>query len=279
MAVPARIHNLYLLRPLFFLSLVFLLASGAGAQQNQQNGSSNRKPEYVEPIITEETLPNEVGEWDFRFTSEYARDTGNIRSGLLPRFHTFFGILRNLGADFDGPLVYRKDSSSSYGLGDVSVGLKWLLAVPAGRRPAVVLGLETTFPTGRAARHLGEGTYELEPFLALLQDFRRVLVQGNVGVSNRILTSAADPDEEKRAFTYNWAVAFPFRDHTLHLLAEVNGEVGLQHGQRIAAFSPGFKYRLNEQMFVAVATPVGLTRDTKKLGVVVQFQVGVGSRE
>jgi hypothetical protein len=276
-----RIERKDLGRLLFFfvLSIPLFWTPSAAAQQEKRNEKTKKGSEYVEPIITEETMPNDVGEWDFRFSGEYAKDSGNRRSGLLPRFQAFFGIVKNLGAEIDVPIAYRKQSSSSYGVGDVAVSFKWLVVEPGGRKPAIVLGLESGFPTGDTARQLGEGTYELTPFVALLKNFSRVTLQGNVGVSNRILTSVADPDEERRAFTYNWTAAFPFRNKSIHLLAEVNGEVGLNQGAQIVAFSPGFKYQFNDRMFLGIAIPVGLTRETKKIGVVVQFQVGIGKRE
>src|SRR5574341_716651 len=70
-----------------------------------------KEREFVEPIITEETLPNEVGEWDLRWSSEWAKEAGNDRSGRLRRAQLFFGILKNLGGEIDLPMAYRRATS------------------------------------------------------------------------------------------------------------------------------------------------------------------------
>lgn len=36
------------------------------------------KSEFVKPIVTEETIANEVVEWDFRTSSDFVRSAGEI---------------------------------------------------------------------------------------------------------------------------------------------------------------------------------------------------------
>lgn len=258
--------------PLLALSVVLALCPNSLAQEETLPAEEK---EYVEPIITEETLPNEVGEWDFRFSIEYAKGPKEERSGLLPRFQVFFGIARNLGGEIDLPLAYTTEPSQAYGVGDAALSLKWLVVEPASRKPAVVLGLEVELPTGDADRELGEGAYEFEPFVALMKDFSQVNLQGSVGFSGRALTSDSPNSEGGKELTYNWAAAFPVHKKRIHLLAEVNGSVSLSGGENAVTLSPGFKYNLGKNMFIGIGTPVGLTRESRDFGVVVQFQVGV----
>jgi len=66
----------------------------------------------VEPIITEETMPNEPGDWDLRVSGSYLwQGTGG--SGFLPRTQLFFGIANRWGAEIEVPRGIREPRHKS----------------------------------------------------------------------------------------------------------------------------------------------------------------------
>src|ERR1700721_3419669 len=64
----------------------------------------NADPELhiVEPIITEETMPNEPGDWDLRVSGSYLWQ-GTEGSGFLPGTELFCGIARRRGPEIGVP--------------------------------------------------------------------------------------------------------------------------------------------------------------------------------
>ena len=219
----------------------------------------------VEPILTEETLPNEPRELSLRLTTDY-RKQGSEVTAALPRLDIFYGLAERLGAELSVPLAFHQgDGTRAYGLGDVSLGLKYLVVEPQKNLPAVVFGLEAGFPTGDAERELGEGAYELTPFMALLKDFGRFSLQGNFGWARQV----SGAREER--WVYNWALAVPLCNHKVHLLTELNGDWGRRPQTAVA---PGIKYNFNGEVFIGVAVPIGLNRRTADWGIVTQFQIG-----
>ena len=240
----------------------------------------NADPELhiVEPIITEETMPNEPGDWDLRVSGSYLwQGTGG--TGFLPRTQLFFGIANRWGGEIEVPWAFANQGTNHYGIGDISTTVKFLVRKPSERIPGFVLGLEMTFPSGNANKGLGEGVFESAPFGAIVYRRRRVVLQGNTGYSVVHKVQATDASNH---FFYNAAAAFPFSQINTYLVCEING-THAQNGSR-AAFSPGLKYNLTPERFVAIALPVGLNSLTPRLGIVLQIQVtlrgaGIGNEE
>lgn len=227
--------------------------------------SEEAKPEMniVEPIITEETLPNEPRELSLRLTTDY-RKQGSEVAAALPQLDIFYGLAERLGVELSVPLAYHQaDGTRAYGLGDVSLGLKYVVVEQQQNLPAVVFGLEAGFPTADVDRELGEGAYELTPFVALLKDFGRFNLQGNFGWARQV------SGESEERWVYNWALAVPLCNHKVHLLAELNGDWGHRPQTAVA---PGLKYNFNGETFIGMAVPLGLNRHTADWGIVTQFQ-------
>jgi hypothetical protein len=236
-----------------------------------QTSTTEPEPHIVEPIITEETMPNEPGDWDLRFSGSYGVQ-GTEGSGFLPRTQLFFGIANRWGGEIEVPMAFAKAETNHYGIGDISASVKYLVRKPSVRMPGFVLGLETAFPTGNANRGLGEGVFEAAPFVATVYSSRRAVLQGNFGYSavHRISTT----DASNQVF-YNGAAAFPFVRLNTFLVWEINGTHS-SDGNRIA-FSPGLKYNLTPERFVALAFPIGLNSQTPRLGIVLQLQFALRS--
>jgi hypothetical protein len=235
----------------------------------------NADPEIhiVEPIITEETMPNEPGDWDLRVSGSYLwQGTGG--SGFLPRTQLFFGIANRWGGEIEVPWAIANQDTNRYGIGDISTTVKFLLRKPSERIPGFVLGLEMTFPSGNANEGLGEGVFESAPFGAIVYARRRLVLQGNTGYSVVHKVQATDASNH---FFYNAAAAFPYDRFKTYLVCEINGTHS-HIGDR-AAFSPGLKYNLTPERFVAIAFPVGLNSLTPHLGLVLQIQITLRSAE
>lgn len=104
------------------------------AQDEQANGTSS---EFVEPIVTEETLPNEVGDWDLRLSCGYTHRK-EARTADCVRAQVFFGIARRWGGEVNLPLTYAMDTPAGHGfgrfLGGNQVSVASTEAPPAGHR-------------------------------------------------------------------------------------------------------------------------------------------------
>ena len=227
----------------------------------------------VEPIITEETMPNEPGEWDFRFSGSYLW-LGAGGSGFLPRTQLFFGIANRWGAEIEVPWAFANQGTNHYGIGDISTTVKFLVRKPGERMPGFVLGMEMTFPSGNANKGRGEGVFEAAPFAALVYARRRVVLQGNSGYAIVHKVQATDASNQ---FFYNAAAAFPYDRFKTYFICEINGTH--DHTRNRAAFSPGLKYNLTPERFVAIALPIGLNSPTPRLGIVLQMQITLHSAE
>ena len=83
-----------------FVCLVLLLPSSPAQSHDV---STEARTEFVEPIITEETLPNQPGEWDFRISCAYARNRTEISADCL-RTQLFFGVAARWGVELENAL-------------------------------------------------------------------------------------------------------------------------------------------------------------------------------
>jgi hypothetical protein len=228
----------------------------------------NSEPEVhiVEPIITEETMPNESGEWTVRLSGSYLRQ-GIGGSGFLPRAQVFFGIAERWGGEVELPMAFAREDSNHYGVGDISATVKYLVRKPSVRMPGFVVGLETVFPTGKSDKGLGEGVFEAAPFVATVYATRRAVLQGNFGYS---AVHRARDTEASNQFFYNGALAFPFERIKTWSVWEINGTHATSGNQ--ISFSPGLKYNLTPERYLAIAFPIGLNSQTPRWGVVLQLQ-------
>src|ERR1700684_4669743 len=78
----------------------------------------------VEPIITEETMPNEPGDWDLRVSGSYSW-RGAVGIGFVPRTQLFFGIANRWGGEIEVSLAFARQNLSHYGIGDISATVKY----------------------------------------------------------------------------------------------------------------------------------------------------------
>ena len=242
------------------LTTAAALSAGMGAPAAESDNQTETN--FLNPIVTEEVMPDEPGEFTLRLGTDYRRR--NSEANELPYAEACFGLIERLGATVNVPMAYHNEGGgASYGFGDVSAILKYLAVRPSPSVPAVVLGLEAQFPTGNEHLGLGTGAYELTPYVALLKDFGPLLLQGNVGWSKQVTGN------QEAASVYNWAIAVPAYRRELYLLTEINGDWGRPNH---AAIAPGIKYLFSAKFSVGVAAPVGLNKNTAAWGIVTQFQ-------
>jgi hypothetical protein len=251
-----------LLRALFCFTL--LLAPVAA---QSQDASAEARAETVEPILTEETLPNELGEWDLRVSCVYERDRTESPRNCL-RTQVFFGVAPRWGVELEAALPNLFGDRPEEPRGELETTLKYLLRAPGERGPALVLALETSFALSRPESS-EEGLLGLQPTFAFLQTVGRTTWQGNVGYA--VKPGGSGP--EKKA-VYNLSLAVPWRHGRWHALAELAGSSG--DGSSAIAFSPGLKYGFGGGNFVALGLPVGLTSSSPDIGLVFQVQFSLG---
>jgi hypothetical protein len=247
---------------LIFVSAALFLPQLARAEKEEEPENA-----IVEPILTEETLPNEPKELSLRITTDYRKDNSEVIA-VLPRVDVFYGLVERVGVELSVPMAYHKgEDGRVYGVGDLSLGLKYVIVEHQRNVPAVVVGLEAGFPTGNQDRELGEGAYELTPFVALLKDFGPFSIQGNFGWAKQVTGAREDQ------WDYNWALAVPVFNGRAHLLAELNGDLSRLHS---STFAPGLKYNLKGETAIGLAVPIGLNGGAPNWGIVAQFQIGIG---
>ena len=257
------------MRVLLASVLVFVASSAASGQTLATPAGAA----IVEPIATEETLPAERGEWVLRWSADYLR--AHEPSAHVPRVELFFGLANRLGAEIDLPFVAGGEPGGRYGVGDVGTTIMWLAAGSGeGSHPhALTLGCEIAWPTGNREAGTGAGTTEIHPFVGVLQEFKGLTLQGNVGWERQLETGGED------GLAYGWALALPTADRRLTALAEVGGRWVRQGEASTLAVSPGFRYEMAPGMSAGLSVPLGLRSEMSRWGVIAQWQFRLGTRE
>lgn len=242
-------------------SLVFFSKSiPALAQAN----TASRDSPAIEPIITEESLPEDAGECNLRTTAVYHTE---VLAPALPRIQVFCGLSRRWGGEIEVPMA-RIDGR--YEPGDIGTNVKYTMHEQTSRIPALVLGIEATLPTQRSDpnQNTDERNVEVQPFVAVLKQVRGLTIQGNVGLG--IVYGGSE--REYRA-AYNGALTVPLGNIGFALVGEVN--VAFSPLETTLSFSPGLHYSLGKDRYVALALPVSSSNGPARVGAVFQFQMRV----
>jgi len=226
-----------------------------------------------EPIAFEEIMPAEPGESSVRFSLEENRlagDDSEPEASLysVPRAQLFFGLADRLGCDLSCPLLARKEEggATKAGLGDISLGLKYLLLREREWRPALSVIAELELPTGRRSDGLGEGSIGTAVSLGWLKNLARTTLQGTVGY-------AFSGEGEEENILYGISAAFPITS-SWRLFAELTGERDLKENRDRIAAGPGLKYGLSEEAFIAAGFMAGLGETAGDRRLVTQVQFG-----
>jgi len=224
--------------------------------------------EFPEPILIDETLPNEVGEWNMRFNFDYLKNDMDVNI-TLPEVQVFFGILRNLGGEISIPFIYRKEVTANYGLGSISTTIKWLIIKQSSKIPAVVLGFEVGFPTSSLSVESVERAFEYSPYIAFLKEVGHLCVQGNLV---RAIEFPVSGGEKKFRTEMNVAFSYPALNEKVDMFIELNSS--WLSGEKDELYvSPGIKYYLTENHFLALALPVELNYRRSFSRIIFQYQL------
>lgn len=221
----------------------------------------------VEPILTEETRPNAVAEYDLRLTADYRRRSGDV-TAAAPHAQLFFGIAGRLGGEVEARLDHLRHGGVSDRAVTVGAGLKWQVA--GGEEDPLVLGVEGAAPVGGLAEGAGESAYEVTPFVALRRNLGVVIVQGNVGPSFERKRGGGGT---RTAAELNLAAMVPLGP-PVYAIAELNGRTASGGESARAALAAGIKGALGDELWLGAAVPVGLTSAAERWGLVVQIQRG-----
>jgi len=221
--------------------------------------------EVVEPILTEETLPEEPGECDLRTSIDY-RASNLEPANALPRLQFFCGLVSRWGIELDVPLAFPDHQLSRTGFGDVASTFKYRLTGVRRKIPVVVLGMETSFPRGNLRRGTGEEGFELQPFVALLTQGSRLGLQGNIGIG----FPAGSPEQAIRTYC-NLAATLRLTSGRVYFIGESNASHA-SGGDTILSLSPGIHYGITQRVYVAFASPVHVRGGVGRAGIVIQIQ-------
>ncbi len=245
-------------------AVLIMVWLSAGLPARAQDTARESRSAVIEPILIEETLPEENGECNLQINLAY-RATGVEPETSLPRLQLFCGFSQRFGTDIDVPMA----GISGYGIGDAGITLKYMLHNQSARLPALVAGLETVFPTGNPDRGIGEGGVELQPFLAFLRQFRGFGIQGKVGMGVRHSGDARD-----YRTSYGGSLAVPIHSQRWAVLGEFTGSHS-SSGEDVFSVSPGLHWSLGNGRHMGVGLPIALTGPVRRVGVVFQFQTGL----
>lgn len=231
------------------LTTALLMVSSVSAQ------STAAVEEPADPVLTEEALPSEVGEWEVRLTGDFSEDRI-----IAPKAQMFFGLVERLGGELATSFG---DEDGSYGSSEVGGSLKWLALPARGSRPAVVVGLEVEATTGA-----GRNEVAAVPFVALLKVFEGVTVQGRIGPIWRV-REGDEREEDERAVAFDVAVLVPVGPR-LHFV----GEGG--QGEDPGYVAAGMRYQLTERLSLASSVPFHF--EDQQVRFVLQLQAQFGER-
>jgi len=238
-------------------------------KETARKGEKKEKEDFVKPIITTETMPNAPGEYSLRLSGEYGR-LNQDTTIYIPKAQIFFGLSERVGGELNFPFVLKPDAGNAFGMGDISLGLKILLAKHKSWFPALSAELELKFPTGDPNNKMGFGLMEYAAIFAFLKDFSVVNIQGNIALSVGI-----NPVDGKRELKTLYHVSLALPLWVMILFLELDAAVGQRPEQNRLALAPGFKYHITETMFMALSVPIGLNATTESFRVIAQIQFGL----
>ncbi len=114
------------------------------------------------PFQTDDPEPVEYRHWEVYLATQWVRNPDGT-SGTLPHVEVNYGAVPDMQLHAIVPMAYAKPSGegSSYGLGDVELGVKYRFVHETESRPMVGVFPLLELPTGDQARNLGNGRAQL----------------------------------------------------------------------------------------------------------------------
>ncbi|MBI5324453.1 MAG: hypothetical protein HZB41_04125 [Ignavibacteriae bacterium] len=258
-----KLFSASLLIKILFIFIIVIFSSSICLAEE-----SGKESKPFEPILTEETLPNEVGEWDLRFNIDYSRYDDEI-DVTLPHLLLFFGILEDIGTEVSIPFLYRKKSNVEYGIGSISSSIKWKILEQSNWLPGIVLGVELGLPTNSFIEETEEKAWGISPYIAFIKKISDFSIQGNISRSVELPVSG---NEKIYSTNLNLALIYPVIDESLYLLGELNSS-WLAYQINETWIAPGIKYFLRNEDCIAFAVPIGTGNLSSVFRFIFQYQL------
>ncbi len=238
------------------VTIAFLLLASAPARGDE--------PLYVEPIAFEEVRPTDPGEWDIRLTFEIERERESGDYLLaVPLGQIFVGIAERVSVDAALPFALRIAEDRTSGIGDIGLGVRYLLVPQRGRVPSASASVETRFPTGDENRGLGEGSTEVEGSIGVAAVFDALVVQATVGYA---------VSSEQHTLVSGVSIAVPLT-RVVYGFGEALADLDVADPGLDIVTGPGIKVLATRDSFVAATALVGLA-DEPSWRALLQLQLG-----
>lgn len=191
-----------------------------------------------------------------------------VRSTSTAELGVAYGLPAKLQVSAVLPVAFRslpnpygidfKDASSTHGLGDLRVELKYLALEGAGNRPGIALALASSFPTGSGQSWVGSGA--VQPSLTLVAEERlgNVLLAANAGFRARAGGAASAFDvNPSHAIIYRAGAGYELGGATL--MAELFGAATLGGGPHPREANAGLRFPVLKKAFVTAGLGYGLS--------------------
>ncbi len=206
-------------------------------------------PGYIEVEAGVQGLHPKTGETEF--------DTPSLVKIGLSR-HVQIDIYEGVSAAF------YQSAKNSFGIGDVSGGVKWRPIEGAPLLGDFALQATIKFPTGSAATGSGTGTTDLSVILISSHDFGGVSMDANVGFTVRSGDGTTVPT---RATLWTWSFGLPVHG-PIGWAAEVfgyPGTTGPTGARPIVGFLTGPTFTIRRYLVADCGGIVGITGDQPAL--------------
>lgn len=219
------------------------------------------------------------GEVQLSYTSHFSK--GNNNSFLESPLNLEYGITDRWQIDIEWSAMSRHTktgAATTRGSGDLSIGTQYSFMNMRRSNFHSAVGFEVSIPTGSIEKEMSEGFIEYRPYLIIARDFpglnnMQIFSQVGVGFVQRVRRRAVVDEEAPAAHKFDFGVGMfvPVR----HLV--FTGEFNLSTNrwnhlgrEREVYVTPGVVWRLPLNWEFGVGAPIGLTRDSNKLGAVVK---------
>lgn len=259
-------------------ALWFGLATSTTCAQ-QEDFETHEQP-VQELFQTGLVYPQEHGELQFTYTSRFGKSQSH--SILQTPLNVEYGITDNWQIELEWDAMSRRSEEgepATRGRGDLSIGTQFSFMNIGGSSFHTAIGLEVSLPTGSSRKELSEGLFEYEPFLIVARDFpglnnMQVFTQVGVALVQRAHGQVGMDAEEPAAHKVSLGVGMfiPFR--RMVFTSEFNFSSNRWNNggvEREAYATPGVVWRLPRNWEIGVGAPIGLTRDSERLGAVVKL--------
>lgn len=233
------------------LSLCFAFSTSAASPEKDPNHIEQKIGEKEEPtyqaFLRETTVILNPGQQSFDCSFGYRRSeinnvivsTTNREFGLTTSYH--LGLPRNIEAYLSVPLLWREDTvqnqfeqtedkNSNAGIGDISLGGKFILFQQKGSMPDIVGTLEIGMPTGKHPYSensdyagLGSGHWSGTVGLTAIKSCDPAVIYGGISYTHISKKSYNGQDiQPGEIIGYNMGVSFLINDQ-LTLGAQIAG--------------------------------------------------------